>query len=109
MALQLSAVHEFPSTQSRGVPGTHPVNPLQVSSPSHTLLLSHTSGTPFVHPPFWHVPLVVQRSPHGVPFGTNALPGHGTPPPAHVSATSHTLTGARHSVPPGSGGCVQVP
>src|SRR5690242_9085058 len=105
----VSTVHGFPSSQWSGVPGWQPVSESQVSRPLHTSLSSQVSGTPLAHWPDWQLPFEVQRSPHGVPLGTNPSPGHGAPPPAHVSATSHTVAGARHTVPAGSGGCVQLP
>src|SRR5262249_11015808 len=54
-------------------------------------------------------PFVVQRSPHGVLFGRKPSGGHGAPPPGQVSATSHALATARHTVPAARGGWVQTP
>src|SRR5262245_23200520 len=109
IGLHWSAVQEFPSTQSSGVPGWQPTNGVQVSTPLQASLSSHTRGMPPVHTPAWHVPFVVHTSPQEVPLGTKPSAGQGAPPPAHVSTASHPVAAGRHTVPPGSGGWVQVP
>src|SRR5690242_10020750 len=43
-----------------GVPATHPVEGLQVSTPLHTLLSLQTSGTPGAHVPATHVSTPLQ-------------------------------------------------
>src|SRR5438132_944717 len=45
---------------------------------------------------------------HGVPLATKASLGQVVPVPVQLSATSHSLTAARHTVPALPAGCVHV-
>jgi hypothetical protein len=63
------------------------------------------------HTPIWHVSDVqaLLSVVHAVPFGLNALVGQLFEMPSHVSCKSHSLFEARHTMPTGTVGWVQVP